>query len=184
MLCVSPQRSARAASEESDAIFTELIRSMELKRFEVRELIKAQEKVAITEAEQLLEKIQKEIVELKKSEAELDQLSRTEDPVHFLQVIPFRCSCGFSISRDVDSAAQCVLCLSVVSVVSLFMLHLHCQLHLHSALTQAFPLVWWWQLCLTLRDSYRRCVREDLSASMREVCTLCFDVVRKLPLTF
>ncbi|XP_061588506.1 finTRIM family, member 67 isoform X1 [Cololabis saira] len=78
-------RSARATAEECDAIFTEMIRSMELKRFEVRELIKAQEKMAITEAEQLLEKIQKEITELKKNEAELDQLSRTEDPVHFLQ---------------------------------------------------------------------------------------------------
>ncbi|XP_037538262.1 finTRIM family, member 67 [Nematolebias whitei] len=78
-------RSARAAAEESDAVFTELIRSMELKRFEVRELIKAQEKAAVGEAEQLLEKIQKEIAELKTSEAELDQLSHIEDPVHFLQ---------------------------------------------------------------------------------------------------
>ncbi|XP_023264747.1 tripartite motif-containing protein 29-like [Seriola lalandi dorsalis] len=78
-------RSARAASEESDAVFTELIRSIELKRFEVRELIKAQEKTAISQAEQLLDKIQKEITELKKSEAELEKLSHTEDHVHFLQ---------------------------------------------------------------------------------------------------
>lgn len=67
-------------------MFTELIRSVELKRFEVRELIKAQEKAAVSEAEQLLEKIQKEIAELKTSETELDQLSHIEDPVHFLQV--------------------------------------------------------------------------------------------------
>ncbi|XP_022613585.1 tripartite motif-containing protein 29-like [Seriola dumerili] len=78
-------RSARAASEESDTVFTELIRSIELKRFEVRELIKAQEKTAISQAEQLLDKIQKEITELKKSEAELEKLSHTEDHVHFLQ---------------------------------------------------------------------------------------------------
>ncbi|XP_008283476.1 finTRIM family, member 67 [Stegastes partitus] len=78
-------RSARTAAEESDLVFTELIRLIELKRFEVRELIKAQEKTAIGEAEQLLEKIQKEIAELKKNEAELDKLSHTEDPVHFLQ---------------------------------------------------------------------------------------------------
>lgn len=78
-------RSARAAAEESDAVFTELIRSIELKRFEVRELIKAQEKTAVSQAEQLLEKIQKEIAELKKNEAELDKLSHTEDHVHFLQ---------------------------------------------------------------------------------------------------
>lgn len=77
---------ARAAAEESDNIFTDLIRLIELKRFEVRELIKVQEKTAAGEAEQLLEKIQKEIDELRKNEAELDLLSHTEDPVQFLQV--------------------------------------------------------------------------------------------------
>lgn len=80
------QRSARTAAEESDAIFTELIQSIELKRFEVRELIKAQEKTAVSQAEQVLEKIQKEIAELKRNEAELDKLSHAEDHVHFLQV--------------------------------------------------------------------------------------------------
>lgn len=95
MLCVSLQRSARTASEESDSVFSELIRSIELKRFEVRELIKAQEKTAVSEAEQLLDRIQKEIAELKKSEAELDKLSNTEDPVYFLQVMPLRLRCVF-----------------------------------------------------------------------------------------
>ncbi|XP_070830910.1 finTRIM family, member 67 [Chaetodon trifascialis] len=78
-------RSARAVAEESDAVFTELIRSIELKRFEVRELIKAQEKTAVGQAEQQLVEIQKEIAELKMNEAELDKLSRTEDHIHFLQ---------------------------------------------------------------------------------------------------
>ncbi|XP_054481284.1 finTRIM family, member 67 [Anoplopoma fimbria] len=81
----SLSRSARVAAAESDALFTELIRSIELKRFEVRELINAQEKTAVSQAEQLLEKIQKEIAELKKNEAELDKLSHTEDHVRFLQ---------------------------------------------------------------------------------------------------
>nr|XP_046263814.1 finTRIM family, member 67 [Scatophagus argus] len=81
----SVTRSARAAAEESDAVFTELIRSIELKRFEVRELIKAKEKTAVSQAEQLLEKIQKEITELKVNEAELDKLSHTEDHINFLQ---------------------------------------------------------------------------------------------------
>lgn len=83
---VSLQRSARAVAEESDALFTQLIRSIELKRFEVRELIKAQEKTAISQAEQLLEKIQKEIADLKMNEAELDKLSHIEDHINFLQV--------------------------------------------------------------------------------------------------
>lgn len=46
--------------------------------------------MAASQAEQLLEKIQKEIAELKKNEAELDKLCHTEDHVHFLQVIPLR----------------------------------------------------------------------------------------------
>uniref|UniRef100_A0A8C6UKT1 FinTRIM family, member 67 n=1 Tax=Neogobius melanostomus TaxID=47308 RepID=A0A8C6UKT1_9GOBI len=78
-------RSAHAAVEETDHVFTELIRSMELKRFEVRELIKAQEKTAVSQAEQLLDKIQKEITELKKTEAELDKLSMNNDHISFLQ---------------------------------------------------------------------------------------------------
>ncbi|TNN51509.1 Tripartite motif-containing protein 29 [Liparis tanakae] len=78
-------RSARTAAAESDAVFTELIRSIELKRFEVRELMNAQEKAAVSQAEQLLDKIQKEIAVLKKNEKELDKLSQTEDHVRFLQ---------------------------------------------------------------------------------------------------
>ncbi|XP_068604503.1 finTRIM family, member 67 isoform X1 [Brachionichthys hirsutus] len=78
-------RAARSAAEESDATFTELIRLIELKHFEARELINAQKTTAVSQAEQLLEKIQKDITELKVTEAELDKLSRTEDHVSFLQ---------------------------------------------------------------------------------------------------
>lgn len=84
-LC-SLQRSARAAAENSDAVFTELIRSIELKRFEVRELVKAQEKQAVDRAEQLLEAMQKELAELKRNEADLNKLSTVEDSIQFLQV--------------------------------------------------------------------------------------------------
>lgn len=66
---------------------------MELKRFEVRELINDQEKTAIAEAEKLLEQIQKEIAELRKSEDELDKLFHAEDSIHFLQVIPLTLMC-------------------------------------------------------------------------------------------
>lgn len=52
----------------------------------MRELIKAQEKTAVSQAEQLLKKIQREIAELKMNEAELDKLSHTEDQILFLQV--------------------------------------------------------------------------------------------------
>lgn len=85
---VAIQRSARSVVEESDALFTQLIRWIELKRFEVRELIKVQEKTAISQAELLLEKIQKEIAEFKMNEDELGKLSLIEDQISFLQVTP------------------------------------------------------------------------------------------------
>ncbi|XP_049603393.1 E3 ubiquitin/ISG15 ligase TRIM25 isoform X2 [Syngnathus scovelli] len=79
------QRSARLATETSDVVFTDLVRSMELKRFEVRELIKAQQKQVVSQAERLLEKIQKQIAEQKKREADLDRLTLADDHLHFLQ---------------------------------------------------------------------------------------------------
>lgn len=88
---VALQRSARSVVEESDALFTQLIRWIELKSFEVRELIKVQEKTAISQAELLLEKIQKEIAEFKVNEDELEKLSLIEDHITFLQVTPSWC---------------------------------------------------------------------------------------------
>ncbi|XP_045570324.1 E3 ubiquitin-protein ligase TRIM47 isoform X3 [Salmo salar] len=78
-------RSARSALEDTERVFTELIRSMELKRFEVRELIKAQEKTAVSQAEGLLAKLEQEMSEMRRGDAELEQLSHTEDHIFFLQ---------------------------------------------------------------------------------------------------
>uniref|UniRef100_A0A3B1KCA3 Uncharacterized protein n=1 Tax=Astyanax mexicanus TaxID=7994 RepID=A0A3B1KCA3_ASTMX len=67
-------------------IFTELIRSIEKKRSEVTELIRDQEKAELSGAEELLEKLQQEMADLKRRHTELEQLSHTEDHIHFLQV--------------------------------------------------------------------------------------------------
>lgn len=72
--------------EESERIFSKLIRYIEKQRCEVKELIRVQERAAVNQAEGLLEKIQREIVELRRADAELDRLSRAEDHIHFLQV--------------------------------------------------------------------------------------------------
>ena len=82
----STQRSTRTAIEESDKVFTELIRSIELKRFEVRELMGVQERTAVRQAKELLARLEKETNELKRRDAELEKLSDTEDHVRFLQV--------------------------------------------------------------------------------------------------
>ncbi|XP_071261136.1 E3 ubiquitin/ISG15 ligase TRIM25-like [Salvelinus alpinus] len=80
------KRSAQAAVEDSDQIFTELIRSIERRSSEVKELIRAQEKAQVSQAEGLLEQLKQEIAELRKRSTELEQLSHTEDHIHFLQL--------------------------------------------------------------------------------------------------
>ncbi|XP_055778147.1 tripartite motif-containing protein 16-like isoform X2 [Salvelinus fontinalis] len=79
------KRSAQSAVEDSDQIFTELIRTIERRSSEVKELIRAQEKAQVSQAEGLLEQLEKEIAELRKRSTELEQLSHTEDHIHFLQ---------------------------------------------------------------------------------------------------
>ncbi|XP_076872530.1 E3 ubiquitin-protein ligase TRIM47-like [Brachyhypopomus gauderio] len=78
--------SAWAAVEDSERIFTELISTIEKKRCEVRELIRNQEKAELSRAEDLLEKLDQEITDLKRRDTELEQRSHTEDHIQFLQV--------------------------------------------------------------------------------------------------
>ncbi|KAJ8377047.1 hypothetical protein SKAU_G00076270 [Synaphobranchus kaupii] len=81
----SLKHSAQTAVEDSERIFTELIHSIERRRSEVKELIRDQEKAVVSRAEGLLERLEQEITELRRRDAELEQLSYTEDHIHFLQ---------------------------------------------------------------------------------------------------
>ncbi|XP_067283951.1 E3 ubiquitin/ISG15 ligase TRIM25-like [Pseudorasbora parva] len=77
--------SAQTAVEESERIFTELIRSIERSRSEATQRIRDQEKTAVSRAEGQLERLEQEINDLRKRDAELEQLSHTQDHIHFLQ---------------------------------------------------------------------------------------------------
>ncbi|XP_041956152.1 E3 ubiquitin/ISG15 ligase TRIM25-like isoform X1 [Alosa sapidissima] len=79
------KRSAQIAVEDSERIFTEMIRSIERRRSEVKELIKAQEKAEVSRAEGLLKQLEQEIADLRRSDAELEQLSHTDDHIFFLK---------------------------------------------------------------------------------------------------
>ncbi|XP_008283501.1 tripartite motif-containing protein 47-like, partial [Stegastes partitus] len=79
------KHSTEAAVEESERIFSRLIRSIEKQSSEVKEVIKVQQRAAVSQAEEVLEKVQRELVELRRTEAELEKLSHTDDHVHFLQ---------------------------------------------------------------------------------------------------
>ncbi|XP_076126430.1 tripartite motif-containing protein 16-like [Alosa pseudoharengus] len=101
--------SAQTAVEDSERIFTEMIRSIERRRSEVTELIRAQEKAEVSWSEGLLKQLEQEIAELKRRDAELEQLSHTEDHIHFLKNIPsFRyspCSPSMTINPSVSFEA-------------------------------------------------------------------------------
>ncbi|XP_064189756.1 E3 ubiquitin/ISG15 ligase TRIM25-like [Anguilla rostrata] len=81
----SLKRSAQAAVEDSERIFTELICSIKRRCSEVKELIRNQEKAEVSRAEGHLERLEQEIAELRRRDTELEQLSHTEDHIHFLQ---------------------------------------------------------------------------------------------------
>ncbi|XP_029609542.1 tripartite motif-containing protein 16-like isoform X2 [Salmo trutta] len=86
----SLSRSAQAAVEESERIFTEFIDSVERRRTEMKELIIAQEYTAVSQAEGLMERLEQEIAELKMRGVELEKLAHTEDHIHFLEVATLR----------------------------------------------------------------------------------------------
>ncbi|KAL0983755.1 hypothetical protein UPYG_G00132290 [Umbra pygmaea] len=106
-LCVSLQRSAQAAVEDSDRIFTELIQSIWRRRSEVKELIRAQEKTQVSLAEGVLEQLEQEVSELRRRDVELKKFSHTEDHIHFLQIFQSLCvSPGSEVSPSITNYPQ------------------------------------------------------------------------------
>ncbi|XP_077061725.1 tripartite motif-containing protein 16-like [Siphateles boraxobius] len=81
----SHKRSAQTAVEDSERIFTELISSIERSRSEATQRIRDQEKTAVSRAEGRLERLEQEINDLRRRDAELEQLSHTQDHIQFLQ---------------------------------------------------------------------------------------------------
>ncbi|XP_023252480.1 tripartite motif-containing protein 16-like [Seriola lalandi dorsalis] len=73
---------------DSEKIFTELIRLMEKRSSDVKQQIRSQQKTEVSRVKELQEKLQQEITELKRKDAELMQLSHTEDHTQFLHNYP------------------------------------------------------------------------------------------------
>ncbi|XP_061086115.1 tripartite motif-containing protein 16-like isoform X2 [Conger conger] len=88
----SLKSSAQVVVVDSERILTEMIRSIEKRCSEVKELIRDQEKAEVSWAEGLLERLEQEIAELRRRDSELEQLSRTEDHIHFLQSCQSLCA--------------------------------------------------------------------------------------------
>ncbi|XP_071346339.1 tripartite motif-containing protein 16-like [Trachinotus anak] len=80
--------SADKAVEDSEKIFTELIRLTEKRSSDVKQQIRSQQETEVSRVKELQEKLEQEITELKRKDAELKQLSHTEDHTQFLHNYP------------------------------------------------------------------------------------------------
>ncbi|XP_044187009.1 tripartite motif-containing protein 16-like [Thunnus albacares] len=81
-------RSADKAVEDSEKIFTELIRLIQKRSSDVKQQIRSQQETEVSRVKELQEKLEQEITELKRKDAELKQLSHTEDHIQFLHNYP------------------------------------------------------------------------------------------------
>ncbi|XP_053190762.1 tripartite motif-containing protein 16-like [Scomber japonicus] len=81
-------RFADKAVEDSEKIFTQLIRLLQERSSDVKQQIRSQQETEVSGVKELQEKLQQEITELKRKDAELKQLSHTEDHNQFLHNYP------------------------------------------------------------------------------------------------
>uniref|UniRef100_A0A3Q3AHV1 E3 ubiquitin/ISG15 ligase TRIM25-like n=1 Tax=Kryptolebias marmoratus TaxID=37003 RepID=A0A3Q3AHV1_KRYMA len=80
--------SADKTVEDSEKIFTQLIQLIQKRSSEVKQQIRSQQETEASRVKELQEKLEQEIAELKRKEAELKQLSDTEDHNQFLHNYP------------------------------------------------------------------------------------------------
>uniref|UniRef100_A0A3B3UYA0 Uncharacterized protein n=1 Tax=Poecilia latipinna TaxID=48699 RepID=A0A3B3UYA0_9TELE len=81
-------RSADKTVEDSEKIFTELIRLLQKRSSDVKQQIRSQQETEVSRVKDVQEKLEQEITELKRKDAELEQLSITEDHNQFLLNYP------------------------------------------------------------------------------------------------
>ncbi|XP_061589584.1 tripartite motif-containing protein 16-like [Cololabis saira] len=81
-------QSADKTVEDSEEIFTELISLLQKRRSEVKQQVRSQQETEVRRVRELEEKLQQEIRDLKRRDAEMKQLSDTEDHNQFLHSCP------------------------------------------------------------------------------------------------
>ncbi|CAI5640553.1 unnamed protein product [Oreochromis niloticus] len=81
-------QSADQTVEHSEKIFTELIHLIQKRSSDVKQQIRSQQETEVSRVKELEEKLEQEITELKRKDAELKQLSHTEDRMQFLHNYP------------------------------------------------------------------------------------------------
>ncbi|XP_034017519.1 tripartite motif-containing protein 16-like [Thalassophryne amazonica] len=80
--------SAEKAVGDSEQMFTDLIQLIDKRRSDVKQQIRSQQKIETSRVQDLQEKLEQEISDLRRKDAELHQLSQSEDHNQFLQKYP------------------------------------------------------------------------------------------------
>ncbi|XP_039862945.1 tripartite motif-containing protein 16-like [Simochromis diagramma] len=80
--------SADKAVEDSEKMFTKLIRLIKKRSSDVKQQVRSQQETEVSRVKELQEKLEQEIAELKRKDGELEQLSHTEDHNQFLHNYP------------------------------------------------------------------------------------------------
>ncbi|XP_067462930.1 tripartite motif-containing protein 16-like [Thunnus thynnus] len=117
-------RSADKAVEDSEKIFTELTRLIQKRSSDVKQQIRSQQETEVSRVKDLQEKLEQEITELKRKDAELKQLSHTEDHNQFLHNYPSLSQ----LSASTDSSSINIRPLSYFEDVTLAVSELRDQL--------------------------------------------------------
>ncbi|XP_061571974.1 tripartite motif-containing protein 16-like [Cololabis saira] len=81
-------QSADKTVEDSEEIFTEMISLLQKRSSDVKQWIRSQQESEVRRVRELEEKLQQEITDLKRRDAEMKQLSDTEDHKQFLHSCP------------------------------------------------------------------------------------------------
>lgn len=79
---------AHRAQAASDKTFSEMLQSVERWHAEICQLIQANLQAAMAQADSYVERLEQEIMELQRRDAELRHILDTEDNIHFLQNFP------------------------------------------------------------------------------------------------
>uniref|UniRef100_A0A3Q2QT96 Tripartite motif-containing protein 16 n=1 Tax=Fundulus heteroclitus TaxID=8078 RepID=A0A3Q2QT96_FUNHE len=85
------KNAAQRAQTESDKTFHEMLQAVERWKSEINQMIMANMQAAMTQADGYVERLEQEIMELQRRDAELRQILETEDNIHFLQNFPTLC---------------------------------------------------------------------------------------------
>uniref|UniRef100_A0A8C5GVG2 Tripartite motif-containing protein 16-like n=1 Tax=Gouania willdenowi TaxID=441366 RepID=A0A8C5GVG2_GOUWI len=116
--------SADQTVEHNEQMFTELIRLLQDKRSELKKEVRSKQQTEVSAVRALQEKLEQEISELKKRDAELQQLSHTEDHIQF--VLSYSSLSALSVSTHSSIITGPENCFEeVTAAVSELREHLH-----------------------------------------------------------